>query len=345
MLDAIVIGAGHAGLATAYLLKQQGYRKVIVLEADTQVGARWRKRYSGLTLFTSRQYSQLPGLAMSGKQHGYPSNIEFADYLETYKRNFDIQVEFNRNVVQLNKIGETFRIDCHDGSRYNSRMVFVCTGAFANPRIPNWRKSLTESIACYTPESLGRAHLKSKKENWLVVGDGASGRQIARFLAADNRVYLSCGKPRTLLPQTIFNRDIFYWLDKLGLNTLSKQHWLARRIRKKDPFPGNGISNQFLMSDGIIFKERFNEQQIDDKGQVIIDNQVIDNIVFAIGYSNSFEWLKSFVSFDDVGQINLNNGNTDTSGLYILSQPWLTSRGSGLILGIEHDFKLLKLLK
>lgn len=62
MKQAIIVGAGHAGLATAYLLRQKGYHKVVILEASNAVGSAWRNRYEGLTLFTSRRYSQLPGV-------------------------------------------------------------------------------------------------------------------------------------------------------------------------------------------------------------------------------------------------------------------------------------------
>ena len=82
MYQAIIIGTGHAGLAAAYLLKRKGYNRVIVLEASGNVANAWRKRYEGLTLFTSRRFSQLPGLAMPGRQNDYPTNQEFVDYLK-----------------------------------------------------------------------------------------------------------------------------------------------------------------------------------------------------------------------------------------------------------------------
>lgn len=69
-LDALVIGAGQAGLATGYHLKRKGLDLHIV-EQSVRIGDSWRKRYESLSLFTPRNLSALPGLPL-------------ADYLEDY---------------------------------------------------------------------------------------------------------------------------------------------------------------------------------------------------------------------------------------------------------------------
>ena len=42
-LDVIVIGAGQAGLAAAYHLKQRG-RRFLVVDAASEIGHAWRSR-------------------------------------------------------------------------------------------------------------------------------------------------------------------------------------------------------------------------------------------------------------------------------------------------------------
>jgi putative flavoprotein involved in K+ transport len=49
-----VIGAGQAGLAIGYFLKQQG-RGFVILEAADSIGPAWRERWESLTLFTPRR--------------------------------------------------------------------------------------------------------------------------------------------------------------------------------------------------------------------------------------------------------------------------------------------------
>ena len=58
-LDAIVIGAGPAGLAAAAALKERGLNPVI-LEKTNAVGAVWRRHHDRLHLRTDRGHSGLP---------------------------------------------------------------------------------------------------------------------------------------------------------------------------------------------------------------------------------------------------------------------------------------------
>ena len=58
--EAIVAGAGPAGLAAAAVLEATGFA-VLVIERGPAVGMRWRERYEGLRLNTMRVFSTLPG--------------------------------------------------------------------------------------------------------------------------------------------------------------------------------------------------------------------------------------------------------------------------------------------
>ena len=62
--DAIIIGAGPAGLATAAALQSRGLNATILEKSDA-VGAVWRRHYDRLHLHTDRARSGLPGLGDS----------------------------------------------------------------------------------------------------------------------------------------------------------------------------------------------------------------------------------------------------------------------------------------
>ncbi|MEO5812351.1 MAG: NAD(P)-binding protein, partial [Rhodanobacter sp.] len=69
--NAIVIGAGPAGLACAAALSRIGLQATIFEKADT-VCAVWRRHYDRLHLHTDRSHSSLPGLPMPRSYPRYP---------------------------------------------------------------------------------------------------------------------------------------------------------------------------------------------------------------------------------------------------------------------------------
>ena len=62
-LDAIIVGAGPAGLACAATMRTAGLNVSVLEKADT-VGSAWRRHYDRLHLHTDRKHSGLPGMAM-----------------------------------------------------------------------------------------------------------------------------------------------------------------------------------------------------------------------------------------------------------------------------------------
>jgi cation diffusion facilitator CzcD-associated flavoprotein CzcO len=88
--EAIIIGAGPAGLAAAHELNARGLETVI-LEKAPCVGAVWRRHYDRLHLHTPRSISSLPGLKMPASFGRYPSRAQFVEYLESYAAKFALK--------------------------------------------------------------------------------------------------------------------------------------------------------------------------------------------------------------------------------------------------------------
>ena len=59
-LNAIVIGAGQAGLAVWYYLARAGL-DFTILDANDELGGSWRQRWDSLRLFTPAEFDGLPG--------------------------------------------------------------------------------------------------------------------------------------------------------------------------------------------------------------------------------------------------------------------------------------------
>jgi cation diffusion facilitator CzcD-associated flavoprotein CzcO len=135
-LDAVIIGGGPAGLATAASLQMHGLRAVILDSAD-KVGSVWRRHYDRLHLHTDRGHSGLPGLAMRVACGRYPSRSQFVEYPELYAMRFDIKPVFNANVRAVRREGACWRIDAGAASCI-APVAIVATGWANFPYSPKW---------------------------------------------------------------------------------------------------------------------------------------------------------------------------------------------------------------
>ena len=248
-LDVLVIGGGQAGLAMGYHLKQAGHSFQIV-ESNPRLGDSWRNRYDSLVLFTPRAYSALPGLAVPGDPEGYPTKDEIADYLERYAGYFDLPVITETGIRSLTRIDGGFRARTDAGEIIDARAVVLATGAFQRPAIPAISHQLSSEVVQLTPESYKRpAQVPGGRA--LVVGDGATGRQIAVELAATHEVLLATGRSRRVSPQRILGKSVFWWMDRLGILRASRETRVGRYLMKTDPFPGKALGLGRLRRQGV----------------------------------------------------------------------------------------------
>jgi cation diffusion facilitator CzcD-associated flavoprotein CzcO len=83
-LDAVIVGAGPAGLSCAATMRAAGLNVTVVEKADS-VGSVWRRHYDRLHLHTDRGHSGLPGMAMPRSFPPYPSRAQMVEYLEAMR--------------------------------------------------------------------------------------------------------------------------------------------------------------------------------------------------------------------------------------------------------------------
>jgi putative flavoprotein involved in K+ transport len=205
--DVLVIGAGQAGLAMGYYLKQAKL-SFLILDKGSAIGESWKKRYDSLTLFTPRSYSSLPGLSLKGEEKMYPTKDEITDYLSLYANTFLLPVQLNTYITLLDKDDNCFTLSTNQGE-FQSRNVIIATGPFQQPYIPDFSQYLSDKVL-----QLHSSEYKNCNQmiegTTLVVGGGNSGSQIAVELSHSKEVYLSVGHQLTFLPQDIGNKSIFW---------------------------------------------------------------------------------------------------------------------------------------
>ena len=216
VIDTVVIGAGHAGLAVSRLLSVSG-RDHVLLDRG-RVAERWRsERWDSLHLLTPSWLTRLPGWAYSGPDpEGYLSAGDFVTYLEEYAASFDAPVEQDTAVEAVSSCGR-----CSGGrwtvhtSRGTSvaRHVVVATGPWGRPHVP---EGLERAEVPVIPAPAYRNPAQLPPGGVLVVGASASGVQIADELVRAGREVVLAAGGHTRIPRHYRGMEIFWWLDRTG---------------------------------------------------------------------------------------------------------------------------------
>ena len=207
--DAIVIGAGPAGLAAAATLAAKGKRAVILEKADS-VGSVWRRHYDRLHLHTDRGHSGLPGMPMPSNYPRYPSRQQFVDYLESYAARFGLKPLFGVKVEALRRDGDLWRAEAGPNA-WTARSAVVATGWADFPNIPRW-PGQDDFAGQILHSTLYRNPAPFAGKRALVVGFGNSGGEIALDLAnAKVDVTLAVRGPVRILPRDLLGRPIVSW--------------------------------------------------------------------------------------------------------------------------------------
>src|ERR1700726_3040141 len=133
--DAIIVGAGPAGLASAMTMRAMGLDVTVFGKADS-VGSVWRGHYDRLHLHSDRKRSGLPGMEMPPTYPTYRSRDQLIEYLESYAARFDIQPVFNTTVSYIWRDGRQWCADTDQG--WISAPVVVATGIAYAPHRASW---------------------------------------------------------------------------------------------------------------------------------------------------------------------------------------------------------------
>lgn len=207
--DAIIVGAGPAGLAAAAALKARG-RDPIIFEKSAVVGSVWRRHYDRLHLHTDRTRSGLPGLAMPTAYGRYPSRIQVVEYLEAYATKFALKPVFNASVSAIRRDGNRWRAEV-GAETFVAPIVVVATGSAEFPHSPNW-PGMKDFVGPILHSSLYRNPATFGGKRVLVVGYGNSGAEIALDLSeAAVDVALAVRSPVNVIPRELFGRPILAW--------------------------------------------------------------------------------------------------------------------------------------
>lgn len=178
----VVIGAGQAGLSSAYHLRQLGLvpgRDFIVLDKAPAPGGAWQYRWPSLTLTTVNRVHDLPGLSFAdfaGGDQSVQAAIAVPRYFAAYEERFGLDVLRPANVSVVCDRGARLRVES-DRGLFSAEGLINATGTWEKPFIPDY-----PGADSFTGRQLHTRDYKTAAEfvgqHVLVVGGGISAIQL-----------------------------------------------------------------------------------------------------------------------------------------------------------------------
>ncbi|HEX2754462.1 MAG TPA: NAD(P)-binding domain-containing protein [Candidatus Limnocylindrales bacterium] len=235
-VETVVIGAGQAGLALSWFLRQAG-REHVVLERRTTLGGGWQDRWDAFCLVSPNWTTGVPGFDYDGDDpDGYMPRDEIVARFRRYATAIAAPVELGIAVTGLTRTDPRrpgFRLET-SGGPIEAREVIVAAGGFHAPKIPAAASGFGPRILQLHSHQYRNADALPHGAV-LVVGTGQSGVQLAEELqAAGRQVFLSvghCGRA----PRRYRDRDIFWWLRQFATKGPSVGAPLPTVDRLPDP--------------------------------------------------------------------------------------------------------------
>jgi putative flavoprotein involved in K+ transport len=212
---AVVIGAGHAGLAMSRRLTERSIDHVVLERGE--VANSWRtERWPSLRLLTPNWQTRLPGRPYQGTDpDGFASTPEVIEFLQGYAEAVSAPVQTHTTVTAVRAVDGGYEVATTEGV-WRCASVVLASGACNRAVVPEVAAGVPPSVAMITPMAY-RGPDQLDDRGVLVVGASATGVQLADEISRSGRpVTLAVGE-HVRLPRLYRGRDVFWWMDGSGV--------------------------------------------------------------------------------------------------------------------------------
>jgi putative flavoprotein involved in K+ transport len=334
-VDVLVVGAGQAGLGTAYWLTRDPGLRVLVIDRAA-VGQSWVDRWDSLVLFTPRRFSALPGLAFPAGPSRCPDRLEMAAYLRSYAEQFDLPVRTGVEAHRLTGTSGAFVAETSQG-RVRARHVVLASGPFSRPHLPPAAASLSPQVhqlhssGYSSPEDVPPGEV-------VVVGGGNSAAQLAVELSATHRVTVVCPREPWYLPTSVLGVDLYWWLRLTGVLNADADSHVARHVRRRgDAIVGRELQEHARSGRITVVPRRVVAAEGERLTLADGTGLRVSSVLWCTGFRPDTAWLDVPGAADAEGAPVHTAGASPVAGLHWMGLPWQTRLNSSIIDGVDRD--------
>jgi putative flavoprotein involved in K+ transport len=338
--ETVIVGGGQAGLAAGYHLQKHG-RSFVILDGGERIGDSWRERWPTLRLYSPARYDGLPGMKYPAPRSSWPTTNEFADYLESYARRFELPVRTRVRVDRLSKADGRYVVTAGE-QRFEADNVVVATGVMQVPVVPEFAGELDPRITqLHSFEYRSPAQLQDGPV--LLVGAAHSGSDIAYEVVPTHETIL-VGRDTGQIPVPLASRRMkLAWpvLKLLWTRVATVDTPIGRKMRPEIRAHGGPLiryKNADLVAAGV---ERVYSRVAGVEGglPILDDGRVLDvaNVIWCTGFRPDYSWIDLPLELEDGLPVQYRGAVESAPGLYFVGMVFLHSFSSMLILGAGRD--------
>ena len=346
-VETVIIGAGQAGLATAYHLGRRG-RECVVIDRNQRIGDNWRQQWDSLRLYSPTKFDGLPGMPFPGDPWSFPGKDQVADYLESYARRFELPVRLGVRVDRLSAApdGNGYVVTTGTGPIHCDNVV-VATGTFGRmPRIPDAARDL-DPLILQLHSSEYRRPGQLRDGPVLVVGASHSGTDIAYELAETHPTTLvgrDCGQIPIRLESrrmhVVFPVLLFAWR-----HVVTRRTPIGRKEMQEIRFHGGPmlrVKRSDLADRGVVRNEA-RVEGVRNGMPLLADGTTVEatNVIWATGFRQDFDWIDLPVLGEDGWPREYRGVVADAPGLFFCGLSFQYAFSSMLLPGVGRDAELV----
>ncbi|MFD8880709.1 FAD-dependent oxidoreductase [Corynebacterium xerosis] len=284
----LIVGGGQAGLATAFYLLRAGI-DVLVLDDQEAPGGAWRHVWPSMTLFSTAEFSNLPGIPMPSYD-GFPPASHVIDYLALYEDRYSIPVERPVHVDKVeftdtelhDELGDTSstvdsaggRFLVHAGGRsWSADHVVGATGTWSAPFVPHIRGSFGGK-QWHSANYPGEGPFRGARV--AVVGGANSAAQIAAELTGVADVTWYTRREPRWMPDDVDGRVLFQ---------RNRERMLAVLRGEDDPGADSGLGDIVMLPEVLAARDEGRLRatpmfsSLDE-----LDDASIDHLIWCTGF-------------------------------------------------------------